>query len=337
MNGINGEDKLRLNKSKGGDAARDLDPDVKRFVDSISGAYGRYPGFATMSYPERRRVIEEIRAPWATGGPAMARTTEVTAPSRHGPVRLRIHDPKGEGALPALIYIHGGGWTVFSLDTHDRLMREYAARAEVIVVGVDYALSPEVKYPVALEQIVDATRWLKDNGAEWNIDTARLAMGGDSAGANLTVATALTLRDAGEGDVISAMVLNYGAFDVETSEESRSRFGGPGYMLGSDEMDVFWDNYLRDDRDRADPLVCPLRARLEGLPPAFLVIPECDLLTEQSLIMAERLHAAGVSADARVYEGATHSFLEAVSIAEVADRAFADTADWLKKVMARSR
>lgn len=337
MNGINGEDIPRLNKNKGGNAARDLDPDIKRFVDGINGAYGRYPGFAEMSLPERRRVIEEIRAPWAAGGPEMAKISETTAPSRHGPVRLRIYDPTGDGVKPAFIYIHGGGWTVFSLDTHDRLMREYAARSGMVVVGVDYSLSPEVKFPVALEQIVDAARWLREHGVDWGIDGTRLAMGGDSAGANLTVATALLLRDAGDQDLISAMVLNYGAFDVECSAESHERFGGEGYMLGSAEMDVFWTNYVRDARDGENPLVCPLKALLEGLPPAFLAVPECDLLTEQSLIMAERLRVAGVPTKAVVYEGATHSFLEAVSISKLADRAFADTAAWLKEVLAQSR
>src|SRR5207245_7932429 len=112
----------------------------------------------------------------------------------------------------------------------------------------------------------------------------------------------------------------------QSSAESRERFGGAGNMLTSEEMESFWRNYLREDRDADDPLVCPLRADLRGLPRALLVVPECDLLTEQSLQLADRLAAAGVSVKLEMYRGATHSFLEAVSISPLADRSFADTA-----------
>ena len=110
------------------------------------------------------------------------------------------------------------------------------------------------------------------------------------------------------------MLLNYGVFERSSSAEARERFGGAGNMLMSEEMESFWRNYLRDDRDAEDPLVCPLRADLRGLPPTLLVVPEFDLLTEQSFQLANRLRAAGVPADLELYRGAVHSFLEAVSI-----------------------
>jgi acetyl esterase len=126
------------------------------------------------------------------------------------------------------------------------------------------------------------------------------------------------------------MVLNYGVFDRRSSAESQRRFGGPGNMLTCEEMKSFWRNYLREDRDAEDPLVCPLRADLRGLPRTLLVVPECDLLTEQSVQLADRLAAAGVPVGLEMYRGAVHSFLEAVSIAPIADQAFTDTARWLR-------
>jgi acetyl esterase/lipase len=172
-------------------------------------------------------------------------------------------------------------------------------------------------------------RWLAEAGPGLGIDPERIAIGGDSAGANLAVACCIVLRDAGEPARVKAMLLNYGGFDVVNSEDSARRYGGAGFMLGFDEMQAFWQNYMREPEDADNPLVCPLRANLAGLPPAFLTIPECDLLAEQSHAMAGRMNAAGVALRAEVYVGASHSFLEAVSVSEVADRALTDGAQWL--------
>jgi acetyl esterase len=296
----------------------------------MTAAWARHGDLAAVSHAEARRIAEEVRAPWTCGGPRMAAIAELKLPAANGPVRVRCYDAGPEETKPALIYLHGGGWTLFSLDTHDRVMREYASRAAVMVVGVDYALSPEAKYPVALEQVVTVARYLAERGAELGIDPLRIALGGDSAGANLAISACIRLRDEGHSRLIRAMVLNYGVFDRRSSGESQRRFGGPGNMLTSEEMKSFWRNYLRDDRDAEDPLVCPLRADLRGLPRALLVVPECDLLTEQSVQLADRLAAAGVSVKLEMYRGAVHSFLEAVSIAPIADRAFDDTARWLR-------
>jgi acetyl esterase len=315
-------------------AGEDLDPDIRRFVREMGAAWARHPDLASVPVAEARRVAEVVRAPWTLGGPRMATVTEQRLPAGSGQVRVRYYDPGPAGPKPALVYLHGGGWTIFSLDTHDRVMRELAARAGVAVVGVDYALSPEAKYPVALDQVCAVVRHLAASGAAFDIDTARIAIGGDSAGANLAIAACLKLRNDGATMLPAAMVLNYGVFDCVSSPEATARFGGAGYMLGADEMEQFWRNYLRDERDAADPLVCPISADLAGLPPARLVVPECDLLAEQSLRMGERLRDAGVAVELALYEGATHSFLEAVSVAPLADRALADTARWLRAALA---
>lgn len=309
-----------------------LDPDIRRFVSEMSASYARHPSFDTLTRDETRAVCEEVRRPWRLGGPVMAETRDLEIPSPEGKVRVRVFRPEGAAALaPALVYMHGGGWTIFSLDTHDRLMREYAARAGVIVVGVDYALSPEAKFPTALNQVAAVVRWLITGGAEAiGADPARLALGGDSAGGNLAVCTAVKLRDEGQGDAISALLLNYAVVDAEVSAHADRLWGGPGFMLTGEEMTGFWANYLSAPDEAKDPLACPMRADLTRLPPIRLAIAECDVLAEQNLAFAARLADAGVATEAVVYEGATHSFLEAASISGLARRALQDGADWLR-------
>lgn len=313
---------------------RDLDPDIRRFIAAITASMARHAQSGSPSFPQLRQWTEEARAPWSRGGPAMLQTLDREAPTRHGSVRLRIHRPE-RGELPVLLYLHGGGWTVFSIETHDRVMREYAARSGCCVIGVDYALSPEHRFPVALEQVVDAVAWLAKASRELGIDPQRLAIGGDSAGANLSVAACLVRRDQGSAPPLRAMLLNYGAFASRSSLESCRRYGGPEYMLGCEEMNEYWRNYMRDERDAENPLVCPLLARLDGLPPAFLAIAECDILAEQSRQMARRLQDAGVAARSVVYPGASHSFLEAMSAAAVSNRALAEASDWLRQALAQ--
>ena len=309
----------------------DLDADIRRFIRTATAAAAVHGVFDDAPVSQQRLWAEEARTPWRQGGPAMLETRDLELPTRHGPVRARLHRP-GRGSLPGLVYLHGGGWTLFSIDTHDRVMREYAARAGCCVVGVDYALSPERKFPVALEQVADVVTHLATQGGQLGIDAGRIAIGGDSAGGNLSVATCLLLREQESELPVCAMLLNYGAFVSQCSDNACRRFGGPEYMLGCEEMIGYWRNYMRSDEDATNPLVCPLLASLEGLPPAFLAIAECDVLAEQNLEMARRLQEAGVPVRRVVYPGASHSFIEAVSIAAVSDRALGEASGWLREV-----
>lgn len=312
----------------------DLDPDIRRFIRGIGEAMARQGDSAKATPTQLRAWAEAARAPWRQGGPQMAETHHLTAPTRHGNVRLRIHRPE-RAELPGLVYLHGGGWMVFSLDTHDRVMREYADRARCCVIGIDYALSPEHKFPVALEQVVDAVNWLSLAGREFGVDASRLAIGGDSAGANLSVAAALLRRDAKAANPLRGMLLNYGAFVSRCSDDACRRYGGPEYMLGCEEMAEYWRAYVNDDAELKNPLVCPLLATVSGLPPAFFAIAECDILGEQGRQMAERLLAAGVPARSVVYKGASHSFIEAMSISAISNRALSDASAWLGQVLER--
>ncbi len=309
------------------DMLDDVDPDVRRFVDSINQGYAAYPDLDVASYSRRREIAEAIRVPWRTGGPEMADSCDHDV----GGVRVRVHRPRADTDRPALFYLHGGGWTLFSIDTHDRLMREYAARADVTVIGIDYSLSPEAKFPVALDEIEAVIKWARDTAATIGIDPKRLAIGGDSAGANLAVATCLRLREAGAPQ-LQAMLLNYGAFSPEPTP-SYDRYGGPSYCLTPPEMDGFWRNYVNSDEELDNPLVAPLKADLRDMPPAFVAIAELDILADCNHALAEKLEQAGVPVTAMSYASATHSFLEAMSIASLARRALDEQAHWLNRLL----
>lgn len=312
----------------------ELEPGIRRFIATIAADAAVYPDPHSVPYPESRAFLETVRRRWTEGGPVMHRTRDFEVPGSDGPVPVRLHDPSPTPGKPVLVYLHGGGWTFFSVATHDRVMREYAGRSGVVVLGVDYARAPEAKFPIALHQVLDVLRWVRTQGALYDhgIDSARIAAGGDSAGANLAVAAALSLRDAGDPALLHGLVLNYGAWDTQYSDAAR-RFGGPGFMLGTDEMAAFWRNYARSDADYTNPLVCPLHAEVAGLPSVFMAIPQCDLLAEQNQMMAVKLQAADVPVRAVMYEGASHSFLEAVSISAVSGRAFDDAAAWLRRTL----
>ena len=306
----------------------DLTPDMRRFQRWLAAAYARHPALDGVSLPEARLIAERVRAPLAQGGPMMVRRHDLQIDTPHGPVRLRIHTPTEAARHPALLYLHGGGWVFFSIDTHDRLMRELAARSGRVVIGVDYARSPEARYPVAREQAMAAWRWARDNAATLGLDADRLALGGDSAGANLAITAALALRDA--GDRPDALLLNYGVFGDDDTTDSYTRFDGPAYNLGRDEMRGFWDRYVGPARPIDEPLAVPLKAALAGLPRCCLVVPECDVLRDDSLRLAERLRDAGVAVALQRHPGAVHSFLEAVAMSETAERGLAQSAAWLR-------
>lgn len=310
-----------------------LDPQIAKFVSQMRVDAARHPPRKSVPIAQAREIAEIVRQPWAAGGPAVAETSEHRVPTRHGPVRIRVYHPDGIRPKPAFIYLHGGGWVLFSLDTHDRLMREYATRADVAVVGIDYTRAPEGKFPQPIEETVDVVRWLAREGATLGIDPAHLAIGGNSAGANLSVAAALTLRDAGEAP-LRGMVLNYGSFDMDFFAKSVVRYGNGDFGLSTHMMVWFRWHYLRSPEDAHNPLASPLLADLKGLPPAFMAITELDVLHDQNLKMAEALKEAGVAVEAHVYSGTVHSFLEAVSIADVSDRALQETAVWLRRLLA---
>lgn len=308
----------------------DVDPDIRQFQRQIMADYARLSPGGSPGWPMRRAIAETVRRPWTANGPVMARTCDLQVGPFDLPIRLYM--PSRSAPLAVLVYLHGGGWSLFSLDTHDRLMREYAHRSGLAVVGVGYSLAPEFPFPRALEEITTVVSWLAGQGARHGLDVRRIAIGGDSAGANLALSTGLMLRDAGNS-ILGAMLLNYGAYDTE-SRPSCARYDGENYLLTAQEMKEFWAGYLGGAEGEPSSLARPLRADLEGLPPTFLCIPECDILADENRLLADRLGAAGVKTRVEAYRGATHGFLEAVSISTLASRALDDASAWLAASMA---
>jgi len=319
--------------------ASPLDPEIKQFIDEVVAtgralraerqrAVGR-----ALTWPEHRAIAEQSREQWRQGGPVIAETRNTVIESSVGPLRLRIYDPAPGQAKPTLIYLHGGGWALFSLDTHDRLMREYAGRSGMAVVGLDYALAPEAPYPAALNQVVALVLWLGRHGASIGVSGEALALGGDSAGGVLSMGAALRLRDCGQGGAVKAILSNYGGFSSDMSPVARQRYGTGADMLSGAEVTQFWNNYAGALSDRRDPYAAPVLARLHDLPPTFLVVGECDVFTEQNYFMAGRLIEAGNDVKIKVYPGAPHSFLEAAAISRVASDAIDDGVAWLRTVL----
>jgi acetyl esterase len=310
-----------------------LDPEIRRFSLMVQKAYERFGMGENPPVERAREIAEKVREPWTRGGPEMAETFEFRLPAAGKNLRIRFYVPAEPTDGQSLVYLHGGGWTLFSIDTHDRLMREYAQRASIRVIGVDYSLSPEARFPQAVHEVSAVMRWLHEQGPANGVDAGRLAIGGDSAGANLAIAACLLLRERAPELMPRGMLLNYGAFDAAASSAADDAETPSEYPLTHDEMKQFWLNYLRSERDAANPLANPILAELKGLPPALMIIAECDTLCAENLAMADRLRAAGVSVWPVVYPGATHGFLEAVSIAQVAGRALDDSAAWLREVL----
>lgn len=299
-----------------------IDPQIREFARRLNEAYASHGDARDVAH--RRQIAELVRKVWCDGGPTMADTREMTIDG----LRLRLHRPTGRPDSPVMVYVHGGGWVLFSIDSHDRLMREYAGRADIAVLGIDYSLAPEAKFPVAIDEVCAALAWIEANGRALGLDPSRIFVGGDSAGANLSVAASLKRRDAGLPP-LAGMVLSYGAFDPAPTA-SYDLYGGPDHILNGAEMDAFWQAYIDHPYQLLDPLVAPLRADLHDLPPAFVAIAECDILADGNRAFAAKLGQSGVPVEAVTYPGATHSFLEAVSIAPLASRALDDQARWLR-------
>ena len=240
----------------------------------------------------------------------------VTVPAPAGDVRVRIVTPPnatGPGAagpLPVIIYIHGAGWVFGDAHTHDRLVRELAAGVNAAVVFPDYSLSPEARYPAAIEQNYTTARWIIENGAARGLDTSRIAVAGDSVGGNM--AAALTLQAKERGDVsLAAQVLFYPVTDASFDTDSYHQFA-EGYFLRRDGMQWFWDQYTTDPAERAQITASPLRAttgQLSGLPQALVITGEADVLRDEGEAYAAKLRQAGVPVTAARYQGIIHDFV----------------------------
>ena len=237
-------------------------------------------------------------------------TGDSTVPGPAGEIPVRIYRPRDAGdALPILVYYHGGGWVIGDLDTHDYACRELCAGTACLVVSVDYRLAPEAQFPAAVDDSWAALQWVAANAETLGGDPTRIAVGGDSAGGNLSAVMSLLARDNG-GPELAFQLLVYPAVDMDFSRPSIDE-NADGYVLTKDHMIWFRGHYLRSEADRADFRASPLLASdHSGLPPALVITAEFDPLRDEGRDYAETLQAAGVDATLSNYDGQVHVFFQ---------------------------
>jgi acetyl esterase len=304
-----------------------VDPQIQALLDLGTGV----PATNTLSVPEARTQYEgriRLMAP----APDVGAVTERTVAGPGGDLRLRIYRPAGPGPFPLLAFFHGSGFVLCSLDTHDGMCRHLCAGVGCLVVSVDYRLAPEHKYPAGLDDCVFATRWIADHAAELEGDADRIIVAGDSAGGNLAAAAALCLRDQ-SGPRLIGQLLIYPVTDYHMPGTPSYRDNADGYGLTRDTMVWFWDHYLTDPSEAANPYVSPLRAQdFSGLPPALVITAEYDPLRDEGEHYAEKLRAAGTPAITSRWDGMNHGFFFWVGKVDKAGEAMSESCRWLRQV-----
>lgn len=242
---------------------------------------------------------------------SVARTENRTVPANGRQIPIRLYWPERaatESLLPALVYFHGGGHVIGSIDTHDEVTRVYCAGAEALVVSVDYAKGPEHKFPAAVEDARAALDWLHANAAALGVDPERVAVAGDSAGGNLAALAAIHVRDSGLPP-LALQVLVYPVVDFSFASESYRRYAEGYGLVSAKAMAWFRDHYLRRTEDVTDWRASPILAKsLKGLASALVITAECDVLRDEGVAYAAALRAAGVAVDHREYAGVIHGF-----------------------------
>jgi acetyl esterase len=245
----------------------------------------------------------------------VARVEERNMPGPGGPLRLRLYWPTASssgGRVPGIVYYHGGGHVIGSLDTHDFVARNLCAGAEALVASVDYRMGPEHKFPAAVDDSFAALQWVHANATELGADPARLGVHGDSAGANLAAVVALMARDA-KGPALRLQSLVYPVADYTMTTPSYDKFATGCGILTREAMAWFQQHYLRSPADAEDWRASPIRApSLAGVAPAIVVTAECDVLHDEGQSYAEALRQAGVAVEYREYAGMIHAFFSMV-------------------------
>jgi acetyl esterase len=279
------------------------------------------PPYHTVPAHVARRIYRDTRAALAPKAPALA---EVRLLVFDNAIAVRAYRPLRDEMLPALVFFHGGGWTIGDLDTHDVLCRQLALGARCAVFSVDYRLAPEHPFPAAVKDCVAATQYVLENADALGVDARRIAVGGDSAGGNLAAVVALSLKR------VAFQLLIYPATDQRCEFPSHER-NGQGYLLTREGIDFFRRGYLPDAKDRTDWRASPLLAQSHaGLPPAFILTAGYDPLVDEGRAYAERLTAAGVEVTYREYGDMVHGFVLFGGVLETANRAVEDCARWLR-------
>ncbi|WP_370946564.1 alpha/beta hydrolase [Amycolatopsis sp. cg5] len=305
-----------------------LEPAAQAFAEATDNP----PYLFELDPSEGRKAVDEVQS-----GEIAKPVVDIEDLTVPGGPKVRIFRPANtSGPLPVIVYLHGAGWVFGNAHTHDRLVRELAAGTGAAVVFPEYSLSPEARYPVAIEENYAAAKWVAEHGAEHGFDTTRIAIAGDSVGGNMTAAVTLLAKQ--RGDVtFRQQVLFYPVTDANFDTESYLRFA-EGYFLGREGMKWFWDQYTTDPAQRAEITASPLRASLDelaGLPPALVVTGEADVLRDEGEAYAAKLRQAGVAVTAVRYQGIIHDFvmLNALRETHAAEAAITQAITTLKKAL----
>ncbi|HEU4948121.1 MAG TPA: alpha/beta hydrolase [Kribbella sp.] len=251
-------------------------------------------------------------------------------PGPDGELPIRVYRPDADGRLPTLVYFFGGGWTLGSIDTADGICRRLANAVPCQVIAVGYRLAPENPCPAAVHDCHQATLWISRHASELGVDPSRLVVGADSAGGNLTAATTLLARDA--GPALAGQLLVY-PNTLYGSDTASMRAGDDPYLFNRTSVSWYWEHYLTDPADGADPLASPLLAPdHSGLPPALVITAEFDPLRDEGELYAEKLQAAGVPAELSRYDGMVHGFFAMPGALDGGRKAIAEAAAFLRRL-----
>lgn len=284
------------------------------------------PPYHTVPAFVARRIYRDTRSALAPKPPEVAEARLMIFGNR---VAVRAYRPLAGEMLPALVFFHGGGWSIGDLDTHDVVCRQLALGARCAVFSVDYRLAPEHPFPAAVEDCFFATKFVFENHGSLKIDSSRIAVGGDSAGGNLAAVVALMARDAG-GPPLACQLLVYPATDQRCEFPSHER-NAEGYLLTKDAIGFFRSAYLPDPRDYTDWRASPLLAQSHAsLPPAFVVTAGYDPLLDEGRAYAERLADSGVETVYREYPDMVHGFILFGGALDAANAAIAECCERLR-------
>lgn len=312
-----------------------LDRQAKQLLQMM--AESGNPPMHEMTPAEAREAHAEETSKLAGLGPEVRAVGDERITTDTGDLRVRIYRPWGAGPFPVMVYLHGGGWVVGTLDSFDSLCRHLTVRADCVVVSVAYPLAPEHHHPAAVEDAYAATCWAYEQAAHFEGDRERLGIAGDSAGGHLAAVVAVRSRDRGLPP-LRFQVLIYPALDPTMSSDSVSEFA-EGYYLSREELRWCWSRYLGLDEDSDHSLhhdlnlsaVTPLhRAHLGGLPPTLLVVAGHDPLRDEGELYARRLEAAGVPTVLRNYEGMIHGFVRFLRVLDAAHSALDEVARFVR-------